>query len=199
MAELTLFIQYLFLYIYRRCSWWDWGIYNLFFIAAERAANWTSHVLCAQQKIPFFHASGHFHYAKCTHLYVQDMLSLRTRHPDIAKQFADKGFFTVNNSGSSWAGIWSDMAIEQTVMRSMKSDGGLTRGRGISDSVLAKWIGGASAGAAICSAVEEFSGSQFRSGEQHIDFRQSRRLRDDQDREKTGSVVRRASSFSRLR
>ncbi|GBN46390.1 hypothetical protein AVEN_23270-1 [Araneus ventricosus] len=43
------------------------------FITAERCGDWNGHLLCAQQMIPFFHASGHFQYAKCTHLYVQDI------------------------------------------------------------------------------------------------------------------------------
>jgi hypothetical protein len=32
------------------------------------------------------------------------------------------------------------MTIEQTLMRSMKCAGGLTQGRGITDSTLARWI-----------------------------------------------------------
>ncbi|MGR0243503.1 hypothetical protein ACUWC2_28890, partial [Klebsiella pneumoniae] len=49
--------------------------------------------------------------------------------------------------------------------------GGLTRGRGISDSVLAKWICGSPGSSAICSSLEEFAGVVFLSGEQHVDFR----------------------------
>lgn len=154
------------------------------FIVAEHSGDWNSHLFCAQQMIPFFHASGHFQYAKCTHLYVQDMLNLTTKHPDILQHFVEKGYFSINRSGSPWAAVWSDLVIEQTLMRSLKSSGGLTRGRGISDSVLSKWICGSSAASAICSSVEDFSGVVFSSGEQHVDFRASRKNRDEQDRRK---------------
>ena len=152
------------------------------FIVAERCGDWNGHLLCAQQMIPFFHASGHFQYAKCAHLYVQDMLDLTTNHPDVLEQFVEKGYFAINRSGSPGAGCWSDLVIEQTLMRSLKSSGGRTRGRGISDSVLAKWVCGSSAAAAICSSVEDFSGLVFSSGEQHVDFRVSRQNRDEKDR-----------------
>ena len=40
------------------------------------------------------------------------------------------------------------MTIEQVLMRSMKTSGGLTRGRGLTDSVLSRWI------LAICPDVQ---------------------------------------------
>ena len=121
------------------------------FIDSERRGDWNGHLACVQNMIPFFHASGHFQYAKCAHVYVQDMLALKTSHPHVFKDFADKGYFTINRTASRWAGVWSDMTIEQTLMRSIKSSGGLTRGRGITDSVLAKWDGGSPGATAICS------------------------------------------------
>ncbi|KAJ8897683.1 hypothetical protein PR048_003033 [Dryococelus australis] len=80
--------------------------------------------------------------------------------------------------------MWSDMAIEQTLMSDMKSKGGLTQGRGLSDSVLAKWVGSARTATAMCSSLEVFASVHFMSGEQHVDFCVSRINRDDQDRGK---------------
>lgn len=51
------------------------------FITAQRCDDWKGHIAAAQRMIPYFHASGHFHYAKCTHLYVQDILTLHQRYP----------------------------------------------------------------------------------------------------------------------
>lgn len=130
--------------------------------------------------IPFFHASGHFQYAKCAHIYVQDMVELKAREPLLFKEFEDKGYFTTNRTGSRWAGVWSDMTIEQTSMRSMKTSGGLIR-RGITDSVVAKWVLGLTEATAICMSLEEFSGVKFSSGEQHVDFRASRQDKDEKD------------------
>lgn len=76
------------------------------------------------------------------------------------------------------------MTIEQTLMRSMKSCGGLTRGRGITDSTLSKWLKGTTISHAICSSLEEFSGVYFSSVEQHVDLLPSRQRRDQEDRKK---------------
>ncbi len=154
------------------------------YIDCERCGDWEGHLACVQQMTPFFHACGHFQYAKCAHLYVQDMLQLKNSHPQVYKEFAEKGFFSINRTGTPWAGVWSDMVIEQTLMRSMKSSGGLTRGRGITDSVLTRWICGSPGSTAICTSLEEFAGVVFVGGEQHVDFRLSRQQRDSRDRAK---------------
>lgn len=152
------------------------------FIDSERCGDWSGHLNCVQQMIHFFHASGHFQYAKCSHLYVQDMVALQSSNPRVFKEFAaEKGYFAINRTGSRWAGVWSDMTVEQTLMRSMKTSGGLTR-RGITDSVLAKWVGGSPGATAICLSLEEFAGVTFSSGEQRVDFRASRQNKDGQDR-----------------
>lgn len=76
------------------------------------------------------------------------------------------------------------MVIEQTLMRNMKCVGGLTRGRGITDSILTKWTLGMTATHDICSSLEEFCGVFFPSSEQHEDIRKSRRNRDAADIDK---------------
>lgn len=68
-------------------------------------------------------------------------------------------------------------------MRSMKTSGGLTR-RGITDSFLAKGIGGSPGASVICSSLETFAGATFSSGEQYVDFHTSRQNKDAQDRAK---------------
>lgn len=40
------------------------------FIEAERSASWNLHLQVVYQMLPYFHASGHFLYAKCCHLYL---------------------------------------------------------------------------------------------------------------------------------
>ena len=61
------------------------------FIHSERRGDWNGHWACVQQMIPFFHASGHFQYIKCAHLYVQDMIKLKNSHPQAYKKFEEKG------------------------------------------------------------------------------------------------------------
>lgn len=75
------------------------------------------------------------------------------------------------------------MKIEQTLMRNMKSCGGMTQGRGITGSTLAKWLQATVVSNAICSSLEEFSGV-FVSSDQHVDLLLSRQRRDKEDRKK---------------
>ena len=75
-------------------------------------------------------ASGDLNYAKSARLYVQQMISLSEKHPWLHEQF-ENGKHEVRRSQQYWVGLWYDLVIEQTLMRSVKSTGGLTRGRGM--------------------------------------------------------------------
>ena len=83
--------------------------------------------------IPYLHAAGHLNYARSGQVYLQDMLNLaNSMAPDEKNRFTSRGFFTVRRSDKYWCDIWTDMTIEQVLMRSLKTTVGLTRGRGIS-------------------------------------------------------------------
>lgn len=152
------------------------------FIEAERSGNWQLHVTTIAKMLPFFHAAGHNNYALSAHLYLQNMQDLeqkmgfRNYH-----DFVSKGYFTIRRSDKFWSGIWSDMTIEQTLMRSMKSTGGLTRGRGLTDSVLTKWILGMPVMQKVSESIEDFVGIKSSSSEQHVDARPTRQNRDNAD------------------
>lgn len=152
------------------------------FIEAERSGNWKLHLETIQKMLPYFHASGHFLYAKSAHLYLQDMFSLK--ECITSKEYEDyvqKGYFTIRRSEKFWSGIWSDMTIEQTLMRSMKTSGGLTHGRGMTDSMLTKWVIGMPTTLKITEKIEEYCGVAYSTAEQHVDARKSRISKDAQD------------------
>ena len=48
--------------------------------------------------------------------------------------FKENGYHSVRRSDRYWAGLWLDLIIEQAMMRSIKSRGGLTRGRSFTKS-----------------------------------------------------------------
>lgn len=155
------------------------------YIHAERSGNWESHIDCVKKMTPYFHASGHFPYAKSCQLYVQDMMDLPSKlTPEEYCLFTTEGYFTMRRSDIFWTGVWSDMTIETTLMRGFKSRGGLTRGRGITDSVISKWILGTPATHDICISLEEFSGVLFATSEQHKDCGTYRKTRDAADIQK---------------
>lgn len=155
------------------------------FIEAERTGNWKLHLSTIAKMLPFFHAAGHSNYALCAHLYLLDMNQLETKmgFRDF-HNFVSNGYFTIRRSDKFWSGIWSDMTIEQTLMRSMKSTGGLTRGRGLTDSVLTKWILGMPTMQKVSEAIENFVEIESTTTEQHVDARPTRQARDNADVQK---------------
>ena len=87
--------------------------------------------------IPYLHAAGHLHYARSAQVYLHEMLNLANSMAlEECDMFTSREFFTVRRSDKYWCGIWTDMTIEQVLMRSLKTSGGLTRGRGISASTI---------------------------------------------------------------
>ena len=88
--------------------------------------------------VPYFHASGHFPYAKSAHLYLQDMLQLEKLMNQSVYQRFIEGFFTVRRSDKLNCGISTDMVIEQSMMKSMKTYGSIYQGRSTKESVISK-------------------------------------------------------------
>ena len=73
-------------------------------------------------------------------MYLQMMLELPVKYPDLYEKFSTEGYHTAKRSDHFWGGLWIDLIIEQCMMRSIKSRGGLTRGRGMTDTVRLTWI-----------------------------------------------------------
>eukprot|EP00794_Sanderia_malayensis_P019665 gene19665-21612_t len=111
------------------------------------------------QMLHLFAATGHINYAKSARLYLQEMQKLPETHPWLHAQFTD-GHHTVQRTNKNWTGIWTDLAIEQTLMRSIKSRGRLTGGRGMTESL---------------------TGAAAKSSEQHEEIGKSRTKQDYQD------------------
>ena len=58
---------------------------------------------------------------------------LESDHPDVNRKF-EAGFHEVQRGSRLWVGLSTDVVIEQVLMRSLKTSGGLTRGRGMAES-----------------------------------------------------------------
>ena len=108
------------------------------FIAAERISNWELHLESFSKMLNIFAATGHGNYAKCGRVYLQEMRSLPQNHPELYGEFK-KGRNSVRRTEKRWAGLWTDLTIEQTLMLDVKSVGGLTGGRGMGDEVRLRW------------------------------------------------------------
>ena len=62
-----------------------------------------------------FPSTGHINSAKSARFYIQQMKSLQEDHPWLFEQFT-KEEHAVKRSNHSWAGLWSDLVIEQALM-----------------------------------------------------------------------------------
>ncbi|KAF3851192.1 hypothetical protein F7725_012964 [Dissostichus mawsoni] len=102
------------------------------FIRNERLADHNGHLCCiVSRKLDIFAAAGHHQYAKGARLYCQLMKQLETlpAYKETFESFTAHGNHVVRYSSHDWSGTWCDICIEQTLMKSAKSEGGLSRGR----------------------------------------------------------------------
>ena len=66
-----------------------------------------------------------------------------------------------------WAGLWTDIVIEQVLMRSLKSRGSLTRGRGMTESVQQQWVYSMHACVTIHDAMASLTGKNHTTSHKH--------------------------------
>lgn len=109
------------------------------FIKAERTGNWDLHLQAVYEMLPFFAAAGHNFFAKSAYIYLQMMNGLKESHPEVCQSFRE-GLHVVRRSDRYWAGLSTDLAIEQVLIRSVKTSGGLTRGRGMGEIQRLVWL-----------------------------------------------------------
>ena len=82
------------------------------------------------------------------------------------------------------------------MMRVLKSRGGLTRGRGMTDSVITTWIHSMHACASIHNVMTELTHTQHKTSEQHVDLGASRLKRDKADLAKLKDWLARNTPFN---
>ncbi|CAG2250738.1 unnamed protein product [Mytilus edulis] len=165
------------------------------FIKAERTGDWFLHLHAVQEMLPFFAATGHNLYLKSAYCYLQQMQTLETEYPDMYSKFCE-GYHVVRRSNRYWAGISTDLAIEQTLMRSVKTSGGMTRGKGMTEVQRAKWLLSMPACSSINSAMQTVENLQYTTSEQHKESTKSRQERDNKDVLTILSYLRERNPFS---
>ena len=65
---------------------------------------------------------------KSAYVYLNNMLELESQHPDIHTSFKLEKH-VIRRRDRYWAGLSSNLVIEQVLMRSVKTTVGLTHGR----------------------------------------------------------------------
>jgi len=149
------------------------------FVVAERTSDWCLHLTACTRMLNLFAASGHYNYAKACRVYVQQMNALPHTHPTLYGHFAN-GRHSIRRSHRLWAGLSCDLVIEQTLMKSVKSRGGLTHGRGMHETVRQIWTTTMSTCAAIHFAMSSLTGLDH-SATEHVEVGAARNKRDSAD------------------
>ena len=150
------------------------------FFLAERLGDWKLHLQCLQEMLPYFAACGHNNYAKSVWLYLQQMSTLEKDNPTVYRDFIN-GYHVIRRSERVWSGLSPDLVIEQTLMRSLKSTGGLTRGTGFKEVQRNVYLYSRAPCAEISDAIEEFTGKKYSTSNQHREMSASRQSRDSED------------------
>ena len=152
-------------------------------IKAERTGNWKMHLQAVKDMLPNFAASGHHLYAKSAYRYLQTMFELLNTHPEVYASFIS-GLHVTRRSDRFWAGLSSDLMIEQVLMRSLKTSGGLTRGRGMSEMQRLTWLMSLAACADMSDAMQELTSVAYASSDQHKEMTKARKDKDARIQEK---------------
>ncbi|VDI39228.1 Hypothetical predicted protein [Mytilus galloprovincialis] len=108
------------------------------------------------------------------------MQQLEIDHPEVFAAFKD-GHHVMRRSDRYWAGLSSDLMIEQVLMRSVKTAGGLTRGRGMGESQRSQWLLSMPACADMNQAIQELTGVGYYTSDQHKEESIARQKRDRED------------------
>ena len=123
------------------------------------------------------------------------MKSSEKQNPKVFHKFMN-GFHVIRRTNQYWAGLGSDLVIEQTLMRSLKSTGGLTRGSGMTEHQRGHWTMCAPISAAYNYAMQDFTDTVFTRSEQHKEATTSRMERDRTDIAKLATKLAKHSPFS---
>ena len=138
---------------------------------AERTGDWSLHLHATEQMLPFFAAAGHNNYLKSVLLYLQDAQNLC----NCLKSKYEKGLFTIwRKDKLFWSGTFTDQVIEQDLMLSGKSEGGLINITH-KDAARTMWLLSAHVIANYSSALRDLTGIKTGTWSEHLDMRQSQR------------------------
>ena len=168
------------------------------FVYSELLGDWNLHLQTLQEMLPYLAASGHNNYTKSLVIYLDKMSKLSDTHQDVYELFM-RGFHPIRRSDREWAGLSTDLVIEQELMRSVKTSGGLTRGSRMSEIQRHIWVMSRPACAQINAAIQDLTGIKHKSSEQIKDLSLARIDRDFKDTTKIQNFLSDRNPFMRTK
>ena len=104
------------------------------------------------------------------------MQDLQKTQPVVYNSFLN-GLHVGRRSDYFWAWLSTDFIIEQVLMSSVKTTGGLTRGRGMSETQGLVWLMSIPVCAGVNNSMQNLTGVKYHTSEQHKDTTKSRKQR----------------------
>ena len=135
------------------------------FLKGERMGIWKMHIQAMHEMLPYLAASGHNLYTKSIHICLHQMSKLQEASPEVYRHFS-QGLHVARRSNRYWAGLSPNLVIEQVLMRSMKTSGGLTRGRGMTETQQLIWLMSHPLCAEVNSAMQQLTNINYNTSEQ---------------------------------
>ena len=89
--------------------------------------------------LPYLAAPGQNNYKKLGELYLERLIKLHETHPAIYKAFQN-GMYMIRRSNRFWAGLSTDLVIDQELMRCLQTAGGPTNGIGMTEVQRFLWV-----------------------------------------------------------
>ena len=99
------------------------------FLRGGFIGEWQLHIDMSCMTLLYFASLSHFHYQKSVYLHLQAMPQIHVTHPGLHKHVMN-GPYVIRRNDRFWAVYSTDLAIEEDLMRSLKTSGDLTRGHG---------------------------------------------------------------------
>ena len=126
------------------------------FIKAECTGNWNLHLSSTATMIPHFFAMDRNNYARWMPIYLADKHKLEERHPNVFQEFS-AGNHSISRSQQSFAKMWTDMALKQSINLDSTSKGGIV---GISqrEDAVEHWFLTSHGRTAITNSLKEMCG-----------------------------------------
>ena len=112
--------------------------------------------------------------------YLQGMVELENRHANVYLKFVN-GWHVVRRSNKFWAGLNSDLVIEQTLMRSLKTGASLTHDSRMNEEQPSLWTMSSTIKAMHNMAMQDFNNLTYTTSDQRkqtIDARLNRDIHD---------------------
>ena len=108
-------------------------------LRADRQGDFLLHLDAVMEAVPFFHVAGKVNYARYSPVYVAEMKQLETAQPMMFEHMMRGGFVVRRSSETSFNSVPTDQALEQTINREAKSEGGII-GFTLRKGALLRWL-----------------------------------------------------------